>query len=355
MAAKAAPTLKLAQLRAVALRCGIARSGTKPVIHQRILDEAVPAFEQDEPVRVLSIDMGIRNLAYCMLEVPSKSKTKIPKAARLTSEKLKITAWRVQNVIPTPTREPKADQPLKGASKLAATLVGKKPGDEVETSVGNGLEMASEKESFSPAKLSALAYTFIRHEIMPLSPTHILIERQRFRSGSLPHVLEWTIRVNMLESMLYSVLCTFKAEGIWKGEVTPVAPGKVFPYWFPDDQGVPQETSLLTKGRKTANLNKLNKGRKIDLVRNWLEDESSIVLASDDAKETAKAYIGKWDRGNGLGKKRPAKVENEETERLVKLDDLADSLLQGVAWVHWQENKRITAQRGISALIEDLK
>lgn len=33
-----------------------------------------------------------------------------------------------------------------------------------------------------------------------------------------------------------------------------------------------------------------------------------------------------------------------------KLDDLADCLLQGVAWVKWQENRRLLVEGGLDSL-----
>jgi cruciform cutting endonuclease 1 len=35
-----------------------------------------------------------------------------------------------------------------------------------------------------------------------------------------------------------------------------------------------------------------------------------------------------------------------------KLDDLADCLLQGLAWVQWEENKRLLLKKGVEVLLE---
>jgi cruciform cutting endonuclease 1 len=35
-----------------------------------------------------------------------------------------------------------------------------------------------------------------------------------------------------------------------------------------------------------------------------------------------------------------------------KLDDLADCLLQGMAWIEWEENKRKALEHGVQALLD---
>jgi cruciform cutting endonuclease 1 len=240
--------------------------------------------------------MGIRNLAYCILGVPPKSSSKKSSAVPM------IQAWQ----------------------RLA---VSSPPSDATLPAV---------KESFTPATLSSTAYDLMRNRLLPLKPTHILIERQRFRSMGSKHILEWTVRVNMFESILYGVLCTLKGEGVWDGSVEAITPGKVGPFWIDEERE--------EKGRKAKGAKAKNKGAKIDLVRQWLEDGHMLRLGNEEVEGVARAYREKWDG-------RRYKVKDGE-ERMGKLDDLADSMLQGMAWVQWEENKRIALRDGVEALLE---
>jgi cruciform cutting endonuclease 1 len=152
------------------------------------------------------------------------------------------------------------------------------------------------------------------------------------------HILEWTVRVNMLEAVIYGILRALREEGIWEGEVLGIAPGKVGPFWVGDGE----EGGEWKKERKA----KKNKGLKIDLVRGWLEDGQMLGLGNEEVESMAKRYMEKWDRTPG-GRKQEAK-----DEEMSKLDDLADCLLQGVAWIRWQENKKIALQHGVEALLD---
>jgi cruciform cutting endonuclease 1 len=218
------------------------------------------------------------------------------------------------------------------------------------------MDIPTPKEAFDPSTLSQTAYTLLRTKLLPARPTHILIERQRFRSMGSKHILEWTVRVNMFESMIYAVLCTLKGEGLWDGNVRSVLPGKVGPFWVGEKEEVNNEGESAGKEgkgrkkvRKSASAKIRNKGAKIDLVRSWLESGDVVQLGNDEVKEMARRYVEKWDRVPG-GRKSVIKAEGEE--KMGKLDDLADCLLQGMAWVEWEENKRVVMKYGIEALLD---
>jgi cruciform cutting endonuclease 1 len=226
-----------------------------------------------------------------------------------------------------------------------------------------------EKESFEPPVLAALAYSVMRNTLLVHNPTHVLIERQRFRSMGSSHILEWTIRVNMLEAMFYAILHTLKMEGHWNGQVVPVAPGKVGPFWL-DSEGIDVDklaetaassnTSLNTERKRktrTAKLAKaLNKGAKIDLVQNWLIAANRFHIDDPDVKELAVAYRKKWEAKPGTvkGSKRSPKTDAspvDVAEKMGKLDDLADSLLQGMAFIEWEKNKQQARVKGLDSLL----
>jgi len=334
--------LKLAHLKQLAFKCGISTSGTKPILSARILDSIARSHsriftgnhvssankKKDKPIRILSIDMGIRNLAYCILDFPPsnlKSKAKKSKAKMDTKPELPtIQSWHRLAVSSAPTK----------------------------SSADEELQLPVKKEAFDPLTLSQTAYNLLRHRLLLQNPTHILIERQRFRSMGSKHILEWTIRVNMFESILYGVLCTLKAEGVWEGEVEAILPGKVGPFWIGEEGEGKEKGKGKGKERKSKNAKVRNKGLKIDLVRRWLDSGEVVMLGNEAVEGTARAYREKWDRlpGRQKGGKKDGGEGPEET--MGKLDDLADCLLQGMAWIQWEENKRIALTDGVEALLE---
>lgn len=266
--------------------------------------------------------MGIRNLGYCVLDVPNEllsSSTTVTGKGKLP----RIDSWHRIAVLSPPT--------------IPNTV----------------------KAEFSPAKLSASAFKLLRYQLLKEKPTHILIERQRFRSMGSKHILEWTVRVNMFESIIYAILCTLKEEKIWSGQVVGVLPGKVGPYWVGENQeagdNVADGSSKVHKKHRSSKTAKIiNKGLKIDLVRSWLEAGDVVELGNEDVEERARLYMEKWDRlpGGRKGVKRGEKAEGEG-EKMGKLDDLADCLLQGMAWIQWERNKRIALEEGVVTLLEE--
>ncbi len=169
-------------------------------------------------------------------------------------------------------------------------------------------------------------------------------------------VQEWTLRVNMFEAMLYATLHTYSELGLWKGEVVPVLPSKVVKYWVDglNDKEEDMDMDMDTTEEKGKGKGKKNgkrvsptskeksKARKMGIVRDMVKDGSGVRLEGE-AKEMGKLVMGKAevktkrvDKGKGLG----------------KFDDLADCLLQGLAWVKWEENKRLVWEKGVEALDE---
>jgi cruciform cutting endonuclease 1 len=149
----------------------------------------------------------------------------------------------------------------------------------------------------------------------------------------------------MFESILYAVLYALKGEGVWNGEVQAIAPGKVGPFWV----GEESPDAVGSKKLRTSKSAKIrNKGAKIDLVRGWLESGEMVKLGNKSVESMSRRYREKWDRSPGGRKK---SVDDGE-EKMGKLDDLADCLLQGMAWIQWEENKRTALEHGVEALLE---
>src|SRR5436190_14459311 len=110
-----------------------ATSGTKPILAQRITQDIqtplLRPLPQKAPHRVLSIDMGIRNLALCLLHIPS---SRVPQ----------MTDWH-------------------------RVTVSQKP-DSSESSV---------PESFEPIDYAAKAYKLMKYSLEKYNRHTILIER----------------------------------------------------------------------------------------------------------------------------------------------------------------------------------
>lgn len=159
---------------------------------------------------------------------------------------------------------------------------------------------------------------------------------------------EWTLRVNMFESMLYAVLHTYSALGIWHGSVSSVAPAKVNNFWLGKDldlEGSYEAGLMMIMGKKKESNKKSARSKvaKIELVERWLREVGAGGLEfMGQAKKAGRKYLDKRGRKRGRG----------EGEDIGKLDDLADCLLQGMAWIRWEENRIAIVENGLEAVEE---
>lgn len=224
-------------------------------------------------------------------------------------------------------------------------------------------------------------------------------------------VQEWTLRVNMFEAMLHAVLKTLYEQGQWIGSVHAVAPGKIGRFWLGDgdsDGNVSGEKSVqdgeedetmtteARKGNGKSNSRKKQapssksaktKTAKIRIVQDWLEEilSSSSSSSRDSSRETGASIGNHMEEGRfnlegsarelgeaflrrrkGVkdvkvrqrsivgattgGSEEEADVEADLEVEIGKLDDLADCVLQGMAWVQWEGNRRKIVEGGESAL-----
>ena len=195
-------------------------------------------------------------------------------------------------------------------------------------------------------------------------------------------VQDWSIRVGVFEGMLYAVLRTLAEMKTGNGmgnttdqagnplsvDVEGVLPGRVVRYWA--DKGGAEETIGVGKPKGKA-----MKKFKVDLVGRGLEESlrpgadrypstGTSLQIGKTAHPTVSAYLSKWTKGDRS--KPPSPHENHDmtnesnnpppppaaAEELSKLDDLADCLLQGMAWIEWENNRaRVAASKDLESML----
>ncbi|KAK4213014.1 mitochondrial resolvase Ydc2 [Rhypophila decipiens] len=308
--------LKVKALQDIASSCGLLKSGNKAQVYQRIRTAARQFKPLPPNARILSIDMGIRNMAFCLLRPQG------PPFRLATNSKGEITNRGKPSV-------------QVGTWKRLALDVRSSH----DTTTESDPEATTTAEDFSPAQMAKMALSFVQSHILPSDPTHILIERQRYRSASSPAITNWTIRVNSLEAMIYSMLAVYKSLGKFHGEVIPVTPRSVATFLLDEH---PFTAGLIRQGIK-ARLQKekmeTSKKNKVDLLGRLIRHkEEPVTFSGEQAGRIAYALA---DRRSG-GKKKKAAMEGDGGVQveipLPKVDDLADCLLQGIAWVEWHRN-----------------
>ncbi|KAJ5938753.1 hypothetical protein N7466_001887 [Penicillium verhagenii] len=314
------PSLKSTQLQRIARATGIQSSGTKGVLLERIQSELrnyhfqaqaqaqaqaqslslspTQKSQTRKPWRILSIDMGIRNLAFafmtvdCPLSKPAiqpgtmkgDDEAQIPLQIQPSIPKLR--AWKRLSVsdglldLIDLTSPPQSSSPSSSSNPDLSCITSDK---EVEAEKQTDKDKDKEKESYSPDKYASNAYTLITTLLSTYNPTHILIERQRFRSGGSSVVQEWTLRVGVFEGMLYAILHTLCMErGIPDSAqagvlVEGVEPKRVVGYWDEigagngdGDAGCGSDSGGKEKVKVKVNAREVKKA-KMGIVGGWVE------------------------------------------------------------------------------------
>jgi len=329
--------LKVHQLRILLTQIGSKTTGNKSQLITRLQRDLThnPRRRKEHgthPQRILSVDMGIKNLAFCVAEIPQTKPSTMDHEIPSTPPPMHIKTWQRISLL----SQPKPPNPNQTTSANTETPAAQPPNDE-------------ENDTYTPSALSTTALGLVKNILLPHKPSTILIERQRFRSANAAAVQEWTLRVNLLEGMIWAIL---RALGHGDGGVMgveSVSPARVAGFWV---QGTGTGTG--TGKGKGKGKGRVEKGDKIGVVGRWLEDEVGVRFEGE-AERVREAFLGKC-RGVVKEKKKVPMVELDaarrerggEGERRVedigKLDDLADCLLQAAAWVKWRGNRRVLAE-----------
>lgn len=363
-------TLKQADLKRLAFLTGLHSTGTKTSLTTTLRHElprprvaGVTPPSRTTP-KILSIDMGIRNLAYCVLDLHKGTEflRHRPdqadflgvdgKGTDVVSDilpHLTLTAWQRLVVNETPPL-PSAES---ASAEDATSVTNVPPNDSTSTT------------AYEPLAYAKLAYKLVSNLLITHKPTTVIIERQRWRSGGASSVLEWTIRVNMFEGMICAVLETLRQLWLLRGQaaesnaqsrsegrrddalmgleqfpdVYSVSPKRVFDFWSDKEntgQQAASEGEEGLKGDERVNLksSKAQKQLKISIVESWLR--SHALQCDSEAAAIRDAFLDKLFKQKG-SKSRPKSDAIAAT--VEKLDDLADCLLQGVTWVQWEANR----------------
>ncbi|KAK4133180.1 mitochondrial resolvase Ydc2 [Trichocladium antarcticum] len=364
-------TQTAASLQALCASCGLKKTGTKAILVQR-LRLAAKQFQPVPPTaRILSIDLGLKNFAFSLLTPappPHPPRPAIPPTPPLPAP-IHLHAWhRLDLSQPAPSPPPSPSPSPSPSSPAAIT------NEQVE-------------DEYSPATLAALALALARTHLLPLRPTHVLIERQRFRTGGGSAIFEWTIRVNTLEAMLHAVFAALRGGGWssgagagdgdgegWEGRVRSVLPRRVAGFLFPAGMqggGGGLEGEELGKRGRGANAGYLELKRgKVDMLARWLAEGQMVVAKTAQAKEMGRLFVEGWEekgrkaaggRGKTKGKEKDAgdgKVDKRPGRKAAgeigsKMDDLSDAVLQGMVWLQWQRTLETLIRERPELLEED--
>ena len=328
---------RLGLLKHTAFLMGLSTTGTRAELAQAIEARVWNSRVRSTGMRIVSVDMGIRNLAYCVVDTPNTARDE-HKDIRRRGRPLNVLHWSKRDLLlPAKADHESFDEP---AVPLAD---GKKRRSTAKDSIP--------REAFTPPTLSKTAYEVMR-DLISHQPDLILIERQRFRSGGQAAIQEWTVRVNMFESMLWACLHTMREMQSHSSIATPdahaVSPALVANFWMAGKhlslEPQPQHYSSDSVRRTSLSpiklpRRKVEKKDKVAIARSWVEETGGAFPLSFEggALETAKAFR---ENTATIGRKRRSEAELS----MGKLDDLADCLLQAVAWVAWERNTSIIRQ-----------
>ncbi|KAK6531575.1 hypothetical protein TWF694_002767 [Orbilia ellipsospora] len=292
-------------LKAVLQNCGWPVSGIKSTLIERINSQLYQSRltvlrcskigglqqskKQPKEHRILSLDLGIKNLAFCLLKI---SREQLTTDSKPNPE---ILAWKRFSLLDTSN----------------GTVLDKQP--EFQQNI------SFTEIDFSAHSLAPIATSLARQLVAVHKPTMIAIEKQRYRTMGSAAVQEWTLRVNTLEAMIHTALRMLLEEGVWKqGSTCSICPQRMTRFWL-------DRNNLSRKSRS----GKASKLLKINLVRTLLQNEQTVTY--DEKNDSVTEAVSLFTETGGR-----SKPDTNE-----KIDDLADCLLQGVGLIEWEKNRQI--------------
>ncbi|KAH0293859.1 hypothetical protein KCU62_g961, partial [Aureobasidium sp. EXF-3399] len=341
--------LKVWQLKHLAFLTGLNSTGTKAQVCRTLVDRSNKPGLSASPCRILSVDMGVKNLAFCLLETRRLESNDQTTDGTLS---LHLSDWKRLDV----------SERLVARHTKASTASSPQSDPTGETAYMSESASDDPTNMYAPSSLCKIAFG-LATEFLQYKPDYILIERQRFRSGGAPAIQEWTVRVNMLESMLWASLETMrhghintqKAREHKFPEVLEMSPRRVGMFWlsrggfFPTPADIaaslmaPQDTTKAVESE--VKKKSFEKKDKIALARHWL----SLSLTTDDltvgrnlAPMVASFCAPKERQSRRRSKDGEHEDELEATPASAisgKLDDLADCLVQAVTFALWEQNR----------------
>jgi cruciform cutting endonuclease 1 len=339
-------SLKAWQLKHLAFLTGLNSTGTKASLCRTLVDRTNKPSLPASHCRILSVDMGVKNLAFCLLET---QRLQVDDQTTDRTLSLHLSDWKRLDV---------SERLMARDTHTSKGVSSGTPGDSTNETGGMTV-IASDDHSniYAPSSLSKIAFG-LASEFLQYRPDYILIERQRFRSGGGPAIQEWTVRVNMLESMIWASLETMR-HGHGKEqkfpEVLEMSPRRVGMFWltrgnfFPTPAVIatsleaPQDTvkTMEVEVKKKS----FEKKDKIALARHWL----SLSMTTDDLTVDDKLapMVASFCSPKERQSRRRSKDGEQEEELEVKatpaisgkLDDLADCLVQAVTFALWEQNR----------------
>ncbi|KAL5428501.1 hypothetical protein PMIN07_007494 [Paraphaeosphaeria minitans] len=372
---KKGPTVKA--VREVLQRIGEASTGTKEVVQNRLLTRVVSRKipqtnrprdgEERKTSRILSIDMGIKNLAYCVADVEKPTST-------LDTTNMNFLTWSRLDL-----GEAFREHDMSFLGDGVKTLAKKAE-----------LEGRGDEDLYTPENLSRMGHWFLCKVLDDWNPDIILIERQRWRSAGSPTIQQWTVRVNTLEAALWAVMTalTMERKRYFDWRMHAVDPKRVGHFWLDGvalpapprankpkgskskaSSGENEETTGALDGEEAVTPKKLTRGKaekkaKIQLLRAWLDSEhpstalatSSVTSASETPYPNINFTFCRHERPGspsyGADGTRQALLyatdtPSERAERtryyeayVKKVDDITDCFLQAAAWAAWDDNLR---------------